>query len=181
MFEFCGDIKYTCNNCGDNSEISIDEFSIECVGSDERQMGCENLWAIEYEFNCPECDHHISLKFEASEYPIEVLNFIINQSSGATTEGEPDIEYLREIYTAEDLFEFYESIPELITALKSSPYLLRELSPREFEEVVAEIFRSNGFHVDLTKRTRDGGKDIIAIHTDKLGIQTKYFVTDHRV
>jgi len=88
----------------------------------------------------------------------------------------PKYRHRSERSTAEDLFEFYESIPELITALKSSPYLLRELSPREFEQVVAEIFMSNGFHVDLTKRTRDGGKDIIAIHTDKLGIQTKYFI-----
>lgn len=113
MFKFSGDIEYRCNKCGDRSEISVDDFSIECVGSCERQMGCENQYEIEYEFNCPECDSSISLKFEAWEYPVDVLNFVTNESSGAETESEPYIEYLGEIYTAEDLFEFYESIPEL--------------------------------------------------------------------
>jgi restriction endonuclease Mrr len=176
MFKFSGDIEYRCNECGDRSNIAVDDFSIECVGSYERQMGCENHYEIEYEFDCPECNNSISLKFEAWEYPVEVLNLVENKTTGAETESEPSIEYLREIYTAEDLFQFYESIPELITALKCNPYLLRELTSREFEEVVAEIFRSSGFHVDLTKRTRDGGKDIIAVHTDKLGIKTKYFI-----
>lgn len=50
--------------------------------------------------------------------------------------------------------------------LRLSQELMREISPREFEEVVSEIFRSKGFEVDLTKRTANGGKDIIAVHTD---------------
>nr|WP_246814718.1 restriction endonuclease [Ferrimonas balearica] len=87
------------------------------------------------------------------------------------------MEYLREIYSAEDLFYLHESVAELISALKQSPYLLDEVTPRQFEEIVAEVFRSKkGFKVDLTKRTRDGGKDIIAIHTDEIGIKNKYFI-----
>ena len=176
MWEFCGSITYTCVKCGDSAEVPVDDFSIECIGGSERQMGSENIYELLYEFECSKCNQDISLSFQASEYPIEVLSNVINHSSGATTEGEPDIEYLREIYRAEDLLTFYESIPELISALKSSPDLVREISPREFEEVVAEIFRSKGFEVALTKRTRDGGKDIIAIHTDALGIKNKYFI-----
>jgi len=176
MWKFSGAITYTCNGCGDSEEIQIDDFNIECIGGSERQMGAENIYELLYEFECINCDKDISLSFEATEYPIEVLNFVINNSSGAKTEGEPDFEYLREIYCAEDILEFYKSIPELINALKSSPDLVREITPREFEEVVAEIFRSKGFKVALTKRTRDGGKDIIAIHTDALGIKNKYFI-----
>ncbi|WP_257969288.1 restriction endonuclease, partial [Vibrio parahaemolyticus] len=37
---------------------------------------------------------------------------------------------------------------------------MREITPREFEEVVSEIFRSKGYEVDLTQRTADGGKDV---------------------
>ncbi len=37
------------------------------------------------------------------------------------------------------------------------------MSPRKFEELAAEIFRSHGFDVELTAQTRDGGYDIIAI------------------
>lgn len=139
-------------------------------------MGTESIYEVSYEFSCPKCDQPIELKFEVSEYPVDCLNFVINNSSGAKTIGEPDFEYSNEIYSAEDIFLVYESISELIFALKQSPYMIREIASREFEEVVAEVFKAKGFVVDLTKRTRDGGKDIIAIHTDALGIRNKYFI-----
>lgn len=41
--------------------------------------------------------------------------------------------------------------------------IIYSLSPREFEEYVAELLRHKGFEVDLTKQTRDGGYDILAI------------------
>lgn len=176
MWKFSGTIQYTCTICGDHGEIAVDDFDIECTGASERSMGIESIYGITYEFECTKCNEPISLAFEASEYPIESLSFVLNNSSGAQTVGEPGFEYLREIYSVEDVRQFYESIPELVSALKSSPYLLRDLSPREFEEVVAEVFRAKGFVVDLTKRTRDGGKDIIALHTDELGIRSKYFI-----
>ncbi len=139
-------------------------------------MGSESLYGALYEFDCPNCDQEVSLSFEVSEYPTEVINFILNNSTGADTTGEPNFEYLEEFYSAEDLLNLYKSIPELINILKGSPELMREIDPREFEEVVAEIFRNKGFEVVLTKRTRDGGKDIIAISTDGLGIKNKYFI-----
>jgi len=176
VWEFKGTINYICSNCGDSDEIPIEDFSIECIGGSERKMGIESIYELLYEFECTKCNQNISLSFEVSEYPVEALNFVINNSFGATTESEPEIEYLREIYYAENLLAFYESIPELIIALKNSPDLIRDITPREFEEVVAEIFRSKGFKVELTKRTRDGGKDIIAVHTDELGIKNKYFI-----
>ena len=64
----------------------------------------------------------------------------------------------------------------MITALKADVQLLSELNSRQFEEIVAEVLKSKGYEVDLTKKTRDGGKDIIAIHTDSLGIKNKYFI-----
>ena len=52
---------------------------------------------------------------------------------------------------------------ELVTHLQKHPKALFEISPRQFEELVAAIFRNNGFSVELTPRTRDGGVDIIAV------------------
>jgi len=176
VWKFNGTITYICDNCGDSDEIQVEDFNIECSGGSERGMGVESIYELLYEFECPQCGHDISLSFDVSEYPVEALNFVINNSSGAKTKGEPEFEYLREIYSAEDLFYLHESVSELIEALKSSPYLLGELTSRQFEEIVAEVFRAKGFQVDLTKRTRDGGKDIIAIHTDSLGIKNKYFI-----
>ncbi|EKN5932276.1 restriction endonuclease [Yersinia enterocolitica] len=176
MFIFCGEISFKCKSCEYNSSVDIADFTVNCVGSSERSMGAENLHEILYDFNCPKCGKSISLEFEASEYPIETISFIINRSSGADTEGNPYIEYLAEIYRAEDIIELYRTIPELINSLKVAPDLIRDIPPREFEEVVAEIFKKNGFIVELTKRTRDGGKDIIAVKKDSLGIPSKYFI-----
>ena len=179
MWKFSGNIHYICSNCGDSADIPIDDFNIDCIGGDERPMGAESIYEVSYEFDCIKCAQPIALRFEVSEYPIECLNFIINNTSGARTTGEPEFEYLPEeieIYCAKDLRLLYDSIPELISALRNSPYRLRELTSREFEEVVAEVFRAKGYAVNLTKKTRDGGKDIIAIHTDAFGIQNKYFI-----
>src|SRR5258708_40197380 len=40
---------------------------------------------------------------------------------------------------------------------------LISLTPRQFEELIAEIWSRFGYEVELTARTRDGGRDIIAI------------------
>jgi restriction system protein len=44
-----------------------------------------------------------------------------------------------------------------------NPQDLRLIDRRKFEELVAELFNGFGYEVELTKRTRDGGKDIVAI------------------
>lgn len=45
---------------------------------------------------------------------------------------------------------------------KMNPEKMYDLSPRKFEELVADILKDMGFEVELTKATRDGGRDIIA-------------------
>lgn len=57
----------------------------------------------------------------------------------------------------------------LFEAVRDEPDLLQALTPREFEEVVAERFRRQGYTVDLTASSRDGGKDIYVAKTDELG------------
>ena len=59
------------------------------------------------------------------------------------------------------------------TALKP-----QQLSPLEFEDLVARVFSKQGYLVQMTKQTRDGGIDVIAIRDhptgrDKLAIQCK--------
>jgi hypothetical protein len=43
------------------------------------------------------------------------------------------------------------------------------LSPRQFEELVAELFVERGYKVQLTQQTRDGGKDIIILDHRDIG------------
>lgn len=51
----------------------------------------------------------------------------------------------------------------LIERLQQYPEDLRIIDPRRFEQLIAELFAGFGYEVELTKRTRDGGKDIIAV------------------
>lgn len=57
---------------------------------------------------------------------------------------------------------------ELFAHLRRNPRAVFELSPRRFEELIASIFRNNGFSVELTPATRDGGMDIIAVERSAL-------------
>jgi DNA polymerase III epsilon subunit len=57
---------------------------------------------------------------------------------------------------------------ELFAHLRKYPEGLFELPPRRFEELIAAIFRNNGFSVELTPQTRDGGIDIIAVQHSML-------------
>jgi len=52
----------------------------------------------------------------------------------------------------------------LFEHFRENPKRLYELSPCEFEELIAELFDRFGYTVALLSRTRDGGRDIIAIH-----------------
>lgn len=56
---------------------------------------------------------------------------------------------------------------DLMRYIAQEPMSMHELSPREFEKIIAELFKKLGYEVELTKQTRDGGVDIyIAKKTD---------------
>ncbi|SFI37730.1 ATPase [Collimonas sp. OK307] len=56
---------------------------------------------------------------------------------------------------------------KLLEAIQRNHKAIFDLTPRQFEQFVAELMEKRGYRVDLTKATRDGGKDlIIANHVD---------------
>jgi hypothetical protein len=62
------------------------------------------------------------------------------------------------------LIEVIGSItPELIHFFAQRPDQLKTIDRRKFEELVAELFSGFGYDVELTARTKDGGKDIVAM------------------
>lgn len=66
---------------------------------------------------------------------------------------------------------------KLIARLASHPGELHMLSPRRFEEVVAELFADTGYDVELTGQTRDNGIDIVAVGLrDGLELPGKFLV-----
>jgi hypothetical protein len=51
----------------------------------------------------------------------------------------------------------------LIEHFVAHPEELKRVDRRRFEEIVAELFHGFGYEVELTAKTRDGGRDVIAI------------------
>ena len=76
---------------------------------------------------------------------------------------------------------------ELLRRLTAYPNELRSgsISSRLFEEIVAEIWHGFGFDVELTKCTRDGGYDVVAIRRrlvhERFLIECKRPITDRKI
>lgn len=90
----------------------------------------------------------------------------------------PTIEKIR----SHTIFVVKNSMEEIAKA----PYKMYDLTPRQFEEVVAELYQKCGYTVELTKQTRDGGKDIYLAHKNDLGsflylVQCKKYSREHSV
>lgn len=65
--------------------------------------------------------------------------------------------------------------------LKSQDYL-RSMSPQEFEDIVAELFRSLGYDVKQTPYTNDQGKDAIIFKDGKKSlIECKRYSPENKV
>ena len=58
-----------------------------------------------------------------------------------------------------------EKVKRIITDVYLDNSTIYRIGPRDFEEMIAELLRKQGFSVELTKQTRDGGYDILAINS----------------
>lgn len=110
-----------------------------CIGNDEYQilskLSCAvaDAKAIAEKLECLGFDVDTALNLERDE-----LNSKIVSLSNKANEYDAVLLYLDE------------------------PNSVYNMSPSDFEDMVAEIFQRKGFNVKITPRTRDGGKDIIA-------------------
>ena len=62
----------------------------------------------------------------------------------------------------------------MLRDLVDDPRKILEFSPRQFEELIGDLFRGFGYEVELTARTRDGGCDVIAVR--KAEIETRNLI-----
>jgi HJR/Mrr/RecB family endonuclease len=60
--------------------------------------------------------------------------------------------------------EFCEQ--ELISKLAENPEALPDISPREFESLIAELFARAGMEVELFREVKDDGVDLLAIRAE---------------
>lgn len=100
-------------------------------------------------------------------------------------------DYVQGQFTDEELFALFDLSPpgtsqrESQTPGPESPSLataptLADVGPREFEELVADLYARMGFRTELTPQSRDGGVDVIArrrsdVGEDHLIIQCKHY------
>lgn len=185
-----GAAELLCSQCNNTFSIDATDIDVDEAGIDEREMGVEIFYYGVAEFHCPKCGNEIQVEYEASEYPVGMPNYYETTASGATLiRGFQDIELVfeEEIYSFEEQSKLYvpeekkiitclsQGVADMIVELAKNPQNLYQISPRNFEEIIAHIFSRNGFCVELTKQSRDGGRDIIAIRSD-LGIPSKYII-----
>ena len=188
--QITGEAQARCGQCGSVVYIPGSSLDMEQIWGDERQMGLELGYEGTTAIECAHCGKDISVTYEATEYPIGVPNYSETTVSGGTLMkgfSEIEVHYDNEIYSFEREIDLY--LPEekkiisslelgtdnLLRAIAQNPELVRKIDPREFEEVIASIFSRQGFSVELTKKTRDGGRDVIAIRSD-LGIRSKFII-----
>lgn len=69
-----------------------------------------------------------------------------------------------------------QKIRSILLNIKHGNLPLRNITSFDFEDLVAELLFKKGFHVEKTKRTRDGGKDMLAFITGAEGDKLKYVV-----
>ena len=75
---------------------------------------------------------------------------------------------------------------DLLARAYAEPETLYQITPRRFEEFVAELLDRLGYKITLTPASKDGGKDIYAARKDDLGsflyvVECKQYSPDRRV
>lgn len=58
---------------------------------------------------------------------------------------------------------------DLVERVNQDPHIAYDLTSRQFEELTADLLERMGYEVQLTAKTRDGGKDLYALRKDGLG------------
>mgnify|MGYP003739756843 CR=1 FL=1 len=54
----------------------------------------------------------------------------------------------------------------LLSEIERSQKIIFSIKTREFKELITYVFKKNGFEAQLTMKTRDGGRDFIALKQD---------------
>lgn len=91
------------------------------------------------------------------------LGFDVNSSSI----WQPDPEIIvpsKEIITNVNILN-----DTLLKKAKKDPRIIHDFTPREFEEMICEFLDEQGYKVELTKQTKDGGKDLIVVQKSMIG------------
>lgn len=105
------------------------------------------------------------IHFDQSENDSEIITVSLEERVEIVTPG------MKEFYINEA-----QKIKSIIEKIKDKKMLLHSIKDFEFEELVAELLSAKGYQVRQTKRTHDGGFDILALIEGHDNSQLKYLV-----
>ena len=141
----------------DNRNERLGQAVFCCYGYADWFSTMEGIWSdFETLLSCVEADKWT----DATPIPKDV--FALHSTFDLEAEfGDSDLLTIR-TGLSEKLIEYFQANPAR---------MYDDLSPRQFEELIAELFSGFGFSVNLTARTRDGGYDVSAIQHNEFGWQ----------
>lgn len=188
------DLHIQCECCGRKYMIDKDSLDVQTYCYDGRGMGEEIEYHFIGEMDC-QCGNALKYDVQAWEYPIGALNYTDKDTEGCSFIKEPVVseDYTRDYYEFEYSRQQEECILDDIDlacinidrVLVDRDYVY-SLTPSEFEYMVAQVFMNQGYHVNVTQKTRDGGADIIA--TKNIGglnymllIECKRYIPNNKV
>ena len=167
---------------------SIDKSIIE-----NSELLQSNKWDIRFVKGASKCNFVIVDDQTAfvTQAPNDELNYTGTQVYGV---DDPidwfrlhfDMTWVQSVMITELLYENIHSIQDItrerqqilnnrktwdriIENLSHNPHDLHRLKPRQFEELICELFNREGMEATLTQQTHDGGKDIIVHSKDHFG------------
>ena len=161
-----GELTCKCLGCGAKYKFDVNSLDEERYVN-ERPMDDEVEYVYTSELQCEDCGNRMYFTIRIFEYPIGAINDYDEETYGCEILKLPEIAVC--YYDAD--FDYYEETAirkqvngsyfhlEKILRDKEAIY---DITPREFEELVACVFERQGYNVEVTPITRDGGCDIIA-------------------
>lgn len=163
------DLVIQCEKCGEIHIIDRNSLEIYTY-TDERSMGTATEYDFVGESVCYNCGNRMCYTVKGYEYPVGCLNYEDYESEGCLFIQEPSVEvnYFEFEYTPYEEEYISNEVGRArinIERILVNNERIYDLTPRDFEGLVAEVFRENGFDVVLTQQTRDGGSDIIATYS----------------
>lgn len=125
---------------------------------------------------CPQCgslnrEYHVKVDLNA-EHHVRIEDKGVGRDGLGLIEVQFDLE--RKI-NGKTIIECSGLVGQkIVQFFHKYPDELKIMDRRKFEELVAELFGGFGYDVELTKHTRDGGRDIIAVKREE--VQVKYLI-----
>ena len=182
-------LEIACAECGNRSVLDPNCFTEEISGSSrERGMGYECEYIYSLETKCAMCGNELWVRYGVLEYPMGAIDSYYDYSRGCTVVSYPQV-MMWFNYEEDDggIINYavqgdYSKLQEII----DDPEKLYNVNDRDFEVLVADVFKGLGYEVKLTKQTRDGGYDVIATKcidglTYMIIIECKHFRPNHKV